>query len=109
MIAAGMAGDPEVFDFSGASRKISGGQDVEPAARDTKLISGLDGRQGTSIETIEHIADKCRCQPVAELLVVFRARRIPGRPAPAASLFVGHRYARPPQRLAAGAAVVLLC
>jgi hypothetical protein len=83
VIAAGMARDPEVFDFSGAGSKISGGKDIEPAARDAKLISGLDGRQGASIETIAHVADKCRCQPVAELLVVFRAGRIPGGSCPA--------------------------
>jgi hypothetical protein len=109
VVTARVAGNPEGRCFLGAGAEVSCGEGVEAAAGDTQLISGPSGAQRALGKGFEHIANKRRRMTMDELLVVFRARRLPCWPAPAASLFVGHRYARPPQRLAAGATVVLLC
>ena len=82
MIAARVAGPPERSGGLGAGGEISGGQDVKPAAGDPQLAYGLGGRQGALIKVFKHVADKRGCQPMAELLIVFRAgenTRRPGR------------------------------
>ena len=109
VVAAGVARDPEQSYFFGTGAEISCGEGVETTAGKAELIGSLSGPQRALSEGFEHIADKRRCMTVAELLVIFRAGRIPCRRLPRASLFVGHRYARPPQRLALGTKVVLLC
>lgn len=109
VVAAGVAGNPAADCCLGASAKVSRGESIKAAAGDAELIGCLGGPQGALGKGFEHIADKRRCMTTDELLIIFRAGRIPRRRTPAASLFVGHRYARPPQRLAAGVEVVLLC
>jgi hypothetical protein len=57
------------------------------------LIGCLDGFQPALSEGFEHIPDEGRCVTMDELLVIFRTRSIPCWTVPAASLFVGLRYA----------------
>ena len=109
MVAAGVAGNPEGCCFLGAGAEVSRGEGIETTAGDAELIGRLGSPQCAFGKGFEHIADKRRRVTMDELLVIFRAERIPCRLTPAASLFVGHRYARPPQRLAARVEVVLLC
>ena len=42
------------------------------------MANGLGDRQNALIKVFEHVADKSECQPMAELLIVFRAGRILG-------------------------------
>jgi len=95
--------------FAGASAEVSGGERVETAAGEAKLVGSLGGLERAVAKGGEDIADERRRVTMGELLVVFKGWRIPCRPVPAASLFVGLRSARPPPRLAAGTGVVLLC
>lgn len=88
MIAAGTAGNPEMFLFFGAGQKISGGKDMETTAGESELVGGFRRRQSMLPEGFENVADERRRMAMDELLMFFTLAKIPAEVAPAASLFV---------------------
>ena len=100
MVATGSPGRPKGQPFAGAGGVVSGGECVEPAAGDAELGGGLRRAQRASPEMFEPMADEGGCVPVDELLVFFKDAKDTRKVVCTARLFVGHRYARPPQRRA---------
>ena len=109
MIAARSAWGPEGILFSGAGGVVSGGQSVEAAAGETQLSARLGGVQSVLAEAFQHMADEGRRVTMNQLLVFFKDRQDTRKPVFRARLFVGHRYARPPQRRARKTGKVLFC
>jgi len=93
VIATGVSRNPSRSGFLHAGAKVSGGQGIEPAARDAELIGSLKSFQSALSKGFQHIPDEGRRVTADKLLVIFRTWSIPCRPVPAASLFVGLRYA----------------
>ena len=102
MIAPGSAGRPKVGLLLGAGAQVSGGQRVQAAAREAELLGGLRGGQRAQAKTFQDVTDEGGRVAMEQLVVFFKGQSLGAPRLPTASLFVGHRYARPPQRLAVG-------
>jgi hypothetical protein len=101
-MAAGVARQPVRALFLRAGTEVSGGESVESAAGDAELIGSLRSFQPALSKSFEHIPDEGRRVTTDELLVVFRTGSIPARLTPAASLFVGLRYAQASSKTGGG-------
>ena len=102
VIAAGVARHPVRALLLRAGTEVNGGQSVESTAGDAELIGSLRSFQPALSKGFEHIPDEGRRVTADELLVVFRTGSIPARTAPAASLFVGLRYAQASSKTGGG-------
>lgn len=71
MVAAGTARGPEMFLFLSASFGVTGGQDIEAAARDAQLMGGFGGAEGVLVEGFENMADERLAVTMEQLLVLF--------------------------------------
>ena len=81
---------------------------IEAARREAELLRRLNGRQGVLTKGRQDVADEGGGMAIDELLVFFKDHRLLANAGCAISLFVGHRYARPPQRLMAQPGTFLL-
>jgi hypothetical protein len=77
VIAAGVAGRPEMFLFFRTSQKVSGKQNIEATAGKAELFCGQSGADQMFAEGVEHMADEGRSMAVDELLVFFKATEYP--------------------------------
>lgn len=101
MVATGGLWGPRIGLPGGTGLEINGVQCVQAAGREAELFGGLAGRQGAFAKGRQDMADERGGVAVGELLMLFKGRRIAAPTGCATSLFVGHRCARPPQRLVA--------
>jgi len=85
--------------FSRTSVEVVGREGVEATAGEAELFGGLRGADRTLPKGVEHVADELGGVAMEELLMLFKTHRIAAGLGHTTSLFVGHRYARPPQRL----------
>jgi hypothetical protein len=58
MVAAGTARGPEMGLFLSTSMGVSGGQNIEAATRETKLVSGIASAEGVLVKRLEGMADE---------------------------------------------------
>ena len=73
VIAAGVAGRPEMFLFFGTSQKISGEQNIKSTGRKAELFGRISSVDQMFAERVEYMADKGRSMAVDELLMFFKA------------------------------------
>jgi len=109
MVATRGVGCPQTLLAAGASLEVIGVKGVEAAGRQAELLRSLDSRQGAPSESLQYMADEGGSVTMDELLVLFKDRRIPADAGCAIRLFVGPRYARPPQRRMAQPGTFLFC
>jgi hypothetical protein len=101
VVATGGFWSPQIRAPGGAGLEVIGVERVEAAGREAELFRGLAGRYGVLPKGRQDMADEGGGVAMDELLMLFKGRRIRAKTGCATSLFVGHRYARPPQRLVA--------